>query len=108
MESLLCITSQSMKHSLILFFTVSFIAGTAQLSSKTKNVFIVTIDGIRWQEVFNGADTVIINKSRFTSDVNLVRLMYLDSSAEQSRKKLLPFFWNVNSTPGTTLWKQVV
>ena len=95
MELFLCTTSQSMKHSLILFFTVSFFACNAQLSSKTKNVFIVTIDGIRWQEVFRGADPVIINNSRYTSDVNLAKLMYLDSSSDQSRKKLLPFFWNV-------------
>ena len=84
-----------MKHSLILFFSVSFFAATTQLLSRTKNVFIVTIDGIRWQEVFKGADPVILNNSRYTSNVDLAKLMYLDSSFDQSRKKLLPFFWNV-------------
>ncbi len=84
-----------MKYSLILFFSVSFLASTSQLSSKTQNVFIVTIDGIRWQEVFEGADPVIINNSYYNSDVDLAKLMYLDSSSKQSRRKLLPFFWNV-------------
>jgi hypothetical protein len=84
-----------MKHILILIFLFSFFTGAAQLSSKTKNVFIVTIDGIRWQEIFQGADPVIINNIRYTSDVDLAKLMYLDSSSDQSRKKLLPFFWNV-------------
>ena len=84
-----------MKHTLMLFFLVSFFTVTAQRSSKTQNVFVVTIDGIRWQEIFNGADSVIINNSRYTSDIDLAKLMYLDPSSDQSRKKLLPFFWNV-------------
>src|SRR5665647_1437205 len=89
-----------MKLSLLFFFLVSFLTNTAQLPSKTKNVFIVTIDGIRWQEVFKGADSVIINNNRFTSDGDLAKLMYLDSSADLSRKKLLPFFWNVIQRQG--------
>ena len=89
-----------MKLSLLFFFLVSFLTSTAQLPSKTKNVFIVTIDGIRWQEVFIGADSVIINNNRFTSDGDLAKLMYLDSSADLSRKKLLPFFWNVIQRQG--------
>ena len=89
-----------MKHGLILFFLVSSFASDAQLSAKTKNVFIVTIDGIRCQEVFMGADPAIINNRSYTADVELAKLMYLDSSAEQSRKKLLPFFWNVLQNRG--------
>ncbi|MEO7961834.1 MAG: hypothetical protein ABIR19_09810 [Ginsengibacter sp.] len=69
-------------------------------SSKTENVFVVTIDGIRWQEIFKGADEDIINDSRFTSNPGLSRLMYYDSSATESRKKLLPFFWNVIQNKG--------
>ena len=84
-----------MRHCIILILLSSFLTTTAQLSSKTKNVFIVTIDGIRWQEIFKGADPSIIDNCRYTADVDLAKLMYLDSSAEQNRKKLLPFLWNV-------------
>jgi hypothetical protein len=89
-----------MKLYLILFLTFSFFNTNAQLSLKTKNVFIVTIDGIRWQEIFKGADPEIINNPRYASDVNLAKLMYLDSSVELSRNKLLPFFWNVIQQQG--------
>ena len=84
-----------MKVYLILFLTFSYFKNSAQVPSKTKNVFIVMIDGIRWQEIFKGADPAIINDPRYNSDVNLAKLMYLDSSVDLSRKKLLPFFWNV-------------
>jgi hypothetical protein len=29
---------------------------TAQAQRKTENIIVVTLDGMRWQEVFNGAD----------------------------------------------------
>ncbi len=89
-----------MKHYLLLVLTFCFYIASAQQATKTKNVFIVTIDGIRWQEIFKGADQEIINNSRYTSDVSLAKMMYLDSSVEQNRKKLLPFFWNVIEQQG--------
>ena len=84
-----------MKYILALLSFFSFFTANTQLLTKTKNIFIVTIDGIRWQEIFKGADPAIINSKRYTSDVELSKLMYLDSTAGLSRKKLLPFFWNV-------------
>jgi hypothetical protein len=89
-----------MKHTLVVFCVLLFLSGVSQSSSKTKNVFIVTIDGIRCQEIFKGADPGIINNGRYTADIDLARLMYLDSSIELNRKKLLPFFWNVIQQKG--------
>ena len=90
-----------MKYLLLSFlFPLLYYQSNAQSSTKTKNIFIVTIDGIRWQEVFKGANAGIINDNRYTSNTELARLMYLDSSEEESRKKLLPFFWNVIKQKG--------
>lgn len=84
-----------MKYLLAYLFALTSIFALAQPPNKTKNIFIVTIDGIRWQEIFKGADEGILNQERFTSDIGLAKLMYFDSTLEQSRRKLLPFFWNV-------------
>jgi len=35
---------------------------------KTENIIIVTLDGMRWQEVFKGADSGILNNKNFTHD----------------------------------------
>jgi hypothetical protein len=59
------------------------------------NLFIITTDGFRWQEVFNGADSSLVNNERYTPDTTTLKLMYWDSNAEERRKKLMPFFWNV-------------
>lgn len=41
--------------------------GVAQ-TGKTENVIIVTLDGMRWQEVFNGVDAALMNDSIFNRD----------------------------------------
>ncbi|MBC7890189.1 MAG: phosphoglyceromutase [Ferruginibacter sp.] len=72
----------------------------AQPISKTKHVFIITTDGFRWQEMFTGADSLLINNIKYTSDTALTNAMYWDASVELRRKKLMPFFWNVIAKKG--------
>ncbi len=61
---------------------------------KTENVFIITTDGLRWQEVFGGVDSVILNNPKFTSDRARIVKDFVASSVSESRQKLMPFFWN--------------
>lgn len=68
--------------------------------SPVKNLFIITIDGFRWQEVFNGADSSLINDEKYTPDTETMKMLYWDTSPEERRKKLMPFFWNVLATKG--------
>jgi hypothetical protein len=65
-----------------------------------KNLFIITIDGFRWQEVFKGADSLLINNDEFTDDTATMKMLYWCSCVEERRKKLMPFFWNVIATRG--------
>jgi Type I phosphodiesterase / nucleotide pyrophosphatase len=73
------------------------------LQPEAENIFIITVDGFRWQEVFSGADSVLINDSRYTQDTELTKLYYWDSNEEERRKKLMPFFWNVIAKKGQLL-----
>jgi hypothetical protein len=65
-----------------------------------ENLFIVTIDGFRWQEVFTGADEELINNSTYTPDPATIKMMYWVDDQEERRKKLLPFFWNIIAGKG--------
>lgn len=62
---------------------------------RTENLIIVTTDGLRWQEVFAGADSLIINSERDTPDTSTMKMLYWASSPQERREKLMPFFWNV-------------
>lgn len=66
----------------------------------TTKVIIITLDGFRWQELFKGADEDIINNSTFTSDPESAEMLYGGSSAEEKRKKLMPFLWSIACKKG--------
>ena len=90
----------------IIFFSFQF-AGRVSKTATNKNdiipagnIFIITLDGFRWQEIFEGADPVLINDEKYTPDTATMKMLYWSPDAEGRRKKLLPFFWNVMAARG--------
>jgi hypothetical protein len=83
---------------LILFLTCALSYGQQKL--KTENIILITLDGLRWQEVFGGAERRLLTHSQFVKDTAAALNMYWASSPEARREKLLPFFWNVIAKQG--------
>jgi len=69
-------------------------------SAKSKKLFIITIDGFRWQEVFTGADPLLVGNTDYVRDTGLARMLYWDSTGQERRKKLMPFFWTTIAEEG--------
>lgn len=84
----------------IYFLALAFSVCIAHAQTKTENVIVVTLDGFRWQEVFSGADSVIINSEKFTEDRKGMNEKFWATTADERRKKLLPFFWNTIAQQG--------
>lgn len=80
----------------LLVITASF--ARAQ-ESETRNIVIVTLDGYRWQELFEGADKRILENEKFTSDSTIAKVFDGDTD-EVRREKLMPFFWNTIARQG--------
>ncbi len=55
---------------------------------------IITFDGLRWQELYGGADEALVNNSRFVGNVNALKAKYWRETAEERREALLPFLWS--------------
>ena len=55
---------------------------------------IITYDGLRWQEVYGGADEAIINNPKYTKDLADVKAKYWRETPEERREALLPFIWS--------------
>jgi hypothetical protein len=68
--------------------------------STTENIFLITTDGFRWNEIFNGADSSLINDEEYTKDTELCKLLYWADTPEERRKRLMPFLWNVVAAKG--------
>jgi len=69
----------------------------------SRHLFVITIDGVRWQEIFKGADPLLVSNEDYVKDTALTRELYWDSTAELRRRRLLPFFWNTLAKKGCLL-----
>ncbi|RYY40438.1 MAG: phosphoglyceromutase [Chitinophagaceae bacterium] len=65
-----------------------------------QNLFVITLDGFRWQELFNGADSALLNDPEWTADADYNKALYWDNDPEVRRARLMPFFWNVIARKG--------
>jgi len=60
-----------------------------------EHVFLVMTDGLRWQEVFRGADPTLLTKANNDDQpVDALARQYVRSSPEQARSALMPFLWS--------------
>jgi hypothetical protein len=60
---------------------------------KTRNVVLIVSDGLRWQEIFTGADPTLLNEKDggIWDDVNRLRRDYWRDDVAERRCALFPF-----------------
>jgi hypothetical protein len=68
-----------------------------------KHLFIITIDGVRWEEIYKGADPALIANEEYVKDTSLTSELYWDSTETLRRRRLLPFFWSTIAAKGCLL-----
>src|SRR5262245_30841996 len=79
----------------------------ATADTRTRNVFLIISDGLRWQEVFHGADDFLLSTNGGVKDVGAARTQFWRESAEERREVLFPFLWEVVAKQGQILGNQV-
>src|SRR5262245_1309477 len=79
---------------------VSIIMLVYNCATAQKNIVIVTLDGMRWQEVFKGIDPALLNNKQFTKDSTGMAAKFWHADATERRKKLFPFIWTVIEKQG--------
>lgn len=67
--------------------------------SKDQKLVMITLDGFRWNEVFTGADSVLIHNKTSVRQKNKQQI-YWKCTSDERRKILMPFFWNVIAKHG--------
>lgn len=69
--------------------------------TKTRNVILVTVDGLRWQEVFRGAEQLLMNPTNGgVANVGRLNSAFWRDREEARRTALLPFFWGTLAKQG--------
>jgi Metalloenzyme superfamily len=97
-------------------FTFAFAALAANLvvsiataAPTNQNVILVTLDGVRIQELFGGMDAVIANAPEAESgiyDAEVTKTRYWRETPEARREALMPFFWKMLAPAGMVLGNQ--
>ena len=90
-------------HALVclLVLTATFTGTAARQQQRIANVIVVTMDGMRWQEVFGGMQADLVTKEAGgVSDPAPLQRRFGGASAEDRREKLMPFLWKTVAAKG--------
>jgi hypothetical protein len=60
-----------------------------------ENVVLVTLDGLRWQEVFRGLDARLVADENYTSTKETLEENFAGTASKSSAERLLPFLHGV-------------
>ena len=75
----------------------------AAADAAVSNIFLVTLDGLRWQEVFRGLDESLAANGDYSERSETIIARYGASSAEDSAAALMPFLHNTVFRDGTVV-----
>ena len=67
---------------------------------KTENIILITLDGIRWEDLFYGANEKIVLDTLFVKDVESTHAQYWSEDYLERRKLVFPFIWNTVGQQG--------
>ena len=70
-------------------------------SFAAENIVLITFDGLRWQEVFNGIDRRIATHKDFSPQSEIIMRRFWRSSPQERAKLLLPFMHDIMFKEGT-------
>lgn len=69
-------------------------------AAETEHVFLITLDGLRWEELFTGAEAALISRDGGVASTNRLAAQFWRPTAEERRAELMPFFWDVIAREG--------
>lgn len=81
---------------LLLLFTSTM----AIAQESNKKVVLITLDGVRWQELFSGADPLLVTNTKYVSDTTELKTRFWRDSPTDRREILFPFLWKEVSKIG--------
>lgn len=88
--------------------TLLLFGAAPALAGKTRNVVLIVSDGLRWQEIFTGADPTLLNAKEGGSWLAeaALRKRYWRPDADARRALLFPFLWGTVAEQGQIFGNQ--
>lgn len=79
-----------MKKLLILSFLFFLLILVIPKKEKSPNIFLITLDGVRWQEVFYGIDKELVDNTNYVENKSLLIDTYYSPQLFERRKNSCP------------------
>ena len=57
-----------LKLNWLILFLALFLDASTLFGQQTENLFLITLDGLRWEEVFSGADPNLVSHPEYVND----------------------------------------
>ena len=89
-----------MKRFSILLLFVFSVGGAFSQVATSDNVVVITMDGLRWQEVFGGADSLLSFDSKARYSTSYIKEQFWSGKSTERRHKAMPFFWSEVAAKG--------
>ena len=83
-----------------ILFLLGFFISVSALAQPAQNLILVTLDGVRWQEVFNGADSTLLFDPVYSRDTASARKQFWAATPAERRARFMPFLWNTIGKQG--------
>ncbi len=85
----------------LLLWAVSPLSAQVRADHQTQHIIFVMTDGLRWQEVFDGAEASIMNKKNGkVANEAALKKAYWRETSDARREALMPFVWEVVAKQG--------
>lgn len=79
---------------LLILMGLGFGYAPAQNTTQTENIFLITVDGLRWQELFTGADSLFVDDTGMVESQGSLLKEFWDTDPLKRREMLMPFTWS--------------
>lgn len=90
-----------LKFIALIFIGLFFlIIGSCSAQEKNPKVVLITLDGLRWQELFSGADPLLVANKEYVHDTTGLKQHFWRDSPTERREALFPFLWKEASKMG--------
>lgn len=93
---------------LVATFTISPVSAQTPAHLKTRNVVLIVSDGLRWQEIFSGADRSLMDSEHggIWADPKELKQAFWRDDVSERRELLFPFLWSIVAKKGQIFGNQ--
>ncbi|WP_149273463.1 alkaline phosphatase family protein [Pareuzebyella sediminis] len=82
------------------FIILLCLCSATNAQENNTKVVLITLDGFRWQELFSGADPLLVSNTDFVHDTTALKKNFWRNTPEKRREALMPFLWQEVSKIG--------